>query len=406
MSGVLSGLRVVEVSAFVAAPLGGVTLAQLGADVIQISDVRGRIDYHRWPLADGGASLYWTALNKAKRSVRLDLSRPEGQELAQLLVAGSGGSGDGILVSNLPARGWMAYPALASRRSDLIMLTLTGNPDGSTAVDYTVNCAGGFPMITGRGGEPVNHALPAWDVAAGLYLSVGLLAAERHRRMTGQGQLVTLSLADVMLSTVANLGYVAEAQVNDAGRPPLGNDVYGAFGRDFPTADHRRVMVVAISDRQWRALCAATGLGRQLAMVGPMMGVDLGEEAGRFHARDAIAAVLAPWFAARSLDQVRSAFDGSGVLWGVFQDFKQLVAEDPRCSLDNPMFQRLHQPGIGDVLASHTPLGFGAVPRDRLRPAPVLGEHTDHVLADVLGLPDAEIGRLHDQGIVAGPVAA
>jgi len=406
VTGVLSGLRVVEVSAFIAAPLGGVTLAQMGADIIQISDVRGRIDYHRWPLADSGTSLYWTSLNKAKRSVRLDLSRPEGQELAQRLVVGSGGAQDGILLSNLPARGWMSYDALTAQRPDLIMLTLTGNPDGSTAVDYTVNCSGGFPMITGRGGEPVNHALPAWDVAAGLYLSVGLLGAERHRRLTGQGQQVSLSLADVMLSTVANLGYVAEAQVKDSSRPPLGNDVYGAFGRDFPTADGRRVMVVAISDRQWRALCEATGLGQQLAMAGPMMGVDLGDETGRYLARDAIAAVLAPWFAARGLDQVRAAFDGSGVLWGVFQDFKQLVSEDPRCSADNPMFQRIHQPGVGDILVSHTPLGFSEVPRSQIKPAPVLGEHTDLVLSEVLGMPDQEIGRLHDRGIIAGPMAA
>lgn len=406
MSGVLNGTRVVEVSAFVAAPLGGMVLAQLGAEVIQVSDIRGRIDYHRWPLAPSGTSLYWTALNKAKRSVRLDLSSPQGQELASRLVVGSGGAEDGILVTNLPARGWMAYESLAARRRDLIMLTLTGNPDGSTAVDYTVNCAGGFPMVTGDGAHPVNHALPAWDVASGLYLALGVVAADRHRRLTGQGQKVGLSLADVMLSTVANLGYVAEAMVNPTSRPAMGNDVYGAFGRDFPTRDGRRVMVVAISDRQWRALCQATGLGRQLAMVGPMMGVDLSDETGRFQARDAIAAVLAPWFAARSLDQVRAAFDTSGVLWGVFQDFRQLVAEDPRCSLANPMFQRLDQPGVGPVLAAHTPLDFADQPRTPMGPAPVLGQDTDQVLAEVLGLPDRDIGRLHDQGIVAGPLAA
>ena len=133
------------------------------------------------------------------------------------------------------------------------MLRLTGNADGSGAVDYTVNCASGFPTATGRDETPVNHVLPAWDIAAGLYLSTGLLAAERQRRRDGQGREVTLALADVMLASVGNLGYLADVQVNGHVRPPLGNDLYGALGRDFATRDGRRLMIVAISNRQWRA---------------------------------------------------------------------------------------------------------------------------------------------------------
>ena len=410
MTPLLSGLRVVEVTAFIAAPLGGMTLAQLGADVIRIDPIGGNIDYRRWPLAKNesgkdGASLYWTGLNKAKRSVALALDKPEGKEIARAIITEQGENA-GILLTNLPASGWMSHAALSEARPDLIMLRLTGNPDGSSAVDYTVNCASGFPMATGRGNEPVNHVLPAWDVAAGLYLATGLLAAERQRRLTGRGQEVTLSLADVMLATVGNLGYLAEVQVNSSVRQPLGNDLYGAFGRDFPTADGRRAMVVAISNRQWRALGKATGLAEKLAMVGPLMGVDMDDEGGRFQARDAIAAVLAPWFAAHTLDQIRTVFEGTGVLWGPYQDFGQLVAEDPRCSTANPLFQEVTQPGVGRHLMPGSPLSFGAVPRGDVRPAPRLGEHTDAVLADLLGLSAAEIGRLHDRGIVAGAVEA
>ncbi len=404
MTPLLSGLRIVEVSAFIAAPLGGMTLAQLGAEVIRIDPIGGNIDHHRWPLSPAGASLYWTGLNKGKRSVALALDTPQGREIARALITAPGEEG-GILLTNLPASGWMSHAALSAARPDLVMLRLTGNPDGSAAVDYTVNCASGFPLATGRGGEPVNHVLPAWDVAAGLYLATGLLAAERYRRRTGAGQEVTLSLADVMLATVGNLGYLAEAQVNGTVRPPLGNSLYGAFGRDFPTADGRRVMVVAISNRQWRALGEATGLAARLAMVGPLMGVDLDDEGGRFQARDAIAAVLAPWFAARGLEEIRRAFAGSGVLWGPYQDFGQLLAEDPRCSTANPLFQEVGQPGVGRHLAPGSPLAFGAVPRGAVAPAPRLGEHTDLVLAERLGLSAAEIGRLHDAGIVAGPAA-
>ncbi|HYH18406.1 MAG TPA: CoA transferase [Azospirillum sp.] len=406
MTALLSDLRVVEVSAFVAAPLGGMTLAQLGADVIRIDPVGGNIDYRRWPLANGsGTSLYWTSLNKAKRSVVLALDTPQGKEIAAALITAPG-PGGGVLLTNLPASGWMTYDALSAKRDDLIMLRLTGNPDGSTAVDYTVNCASGFPTVTGRGGEPVNHVLPAWDVAAGLYLATGLMAAERQRLRTGRGQEVRLSLADVMLATVGNLGYLAEVQVNGSQRQPIGNDLYGAYGRDFPTRDGRRAMVVAISNRQWRALGKATGLADKLAMIGPLMDVDLNDEGGRFQARDAINAVLAPWFAARTLDEVRAALDGTGVLWGPYQDFAQLVAEDPRCSTANPLFQRIDQPGVGPVMVPGSPLVFGAAPREAYRPAPRLGEHTDAVLADVLGLSSAEIGRLHDSGVVAGPKEA
>ncbi|WP_247884808.1 CoA transferase, partial [Azospirillum formosense] len=401
MSSLLSDLRVVEVSAFIAAPLGGMTLAQLGAEVIRIDPIGGNIDYRRWPVAPNGTSLYWTALNKAKRSVTLALDRPEGREIAQAIITASGENA-GFLLTNLPASGWMGYEALSARRDDLIMLRLTGNPDGSAAVDYTVNCASGFPMATGRGGEPVNHVLPAWDVAAGLYLATGLLAAERHRRRTGRGQEVTVALADVMLATVGNLGYLADVRVNGAVRPPMGNDLYGAYGRDFATADGRRAMVVAISNRQWKALGKATGLTERLAMIGPLMDVDMNDEGGRFLARDAISAVLAPWFAARTLSEVESAFAGAGVLWGPYRDFGQLVAEDARCSTANPLFREVEQPEVGPLLVPGSPLGFpGLGERTDHRPAPVLGQDTDAVLADLLGLPSAEIGRLHDAGIVA-----
>jgi 2-methylfumaryl-CoA isomerase len=398
----LSGLRVVEVSAFIAAPIGGMTLAQLGAEVIRIDPIGGNIDYKRWPLSPEGTSLYWTGLNKAKRSVTLALNKPEGQEIARALICAPGEDA-GILLTNLPASGWMSHAALSQSREDLIMLRLIGNSDGTGAVDYTVNSASGFPMATGRGEEPVNHVLPAWDIAAGLYLSTGLLSAERVRRREGRGQEVVLALSDVALASVANLGYVADVQVNGAVRQPMGNELYGAFGRDFATSDGRRVMLVAISNRQWRAIGKVTGLGEKLAMIGPMLDVDLNDEGGRFEARHAIAAVLAPWFAKHSLAEITRLFEGSGILWGPYQDFGQLVREDPRCSTANPMFAELDQPGVGRVLAPRVPLDFSGTPRPDPRPAPRLGEDSDAVLSEVLGLSSAAIGRLHDAGVVAGP---
>jgi len=148
MSGILSGLRVVEGSAFVAAPLGGMTLAQLGADVIRFDQIGGGLDYHRWPLAADGQSLFWAGLNKGKRSIQIDVRTPEGRELVAALIAVPGEQG-GIFLTNFPARGWLEYDALRKRRADLVMVALTGNPDGTSEVDYTVNPATGFPWATG-----------------------------------------------------------------------------------------------------------------------------------------------------------------------------------------------------------------------------------------------------------------
>jgi 2-methylfumaryl-CoA isomerase len=402
MNRLLQDLRIVEISAFVAAPLGGMTMAQMGADVIRIDPIGGGIDHARWPVTRDGASLYWAGLNKAKRSLALALDKPEGRDIARAVITAPG-AGGGILLTNLPPSRGLDFATLKAARDDLIMLRLTGNRDGSAAVDYTVNAASGFPLVTGQGGAPVNHVLPAWDIAAGLYLATALLAAERHRSRTGQGQEVVAALSDVMLATVGNLGYIGDVQINGTARPAIGNDLYGSFGRDFATADGQRVMIIALTRRQWRAIGEATGLGERLAMIGPMMDLDLDTEAGRYEARDAIGALLARWCGSHTVDEIRQAFAGAGVLWGHFQDFRQLVRGDPRCSVENPLFTSVDQPGIGRYLTPGLPLDFSADPRQPPRPAPVLGEHTDIVLTEVLGLSSAEIGRLRDARIIAGP---
>ena len=153
MNRLLQDLRIVEFSAFVAAPLGGMTMAQFGAEVIRIDPIGGAIDYNRWPVTDSGASLYWAGLNKAKRSVALALNKPEGRELAQA-IATAPGPGGGIVLTNLPPLPGLDYASLKAKRDDVIVLRLTGNRDGSAAVDYTVNAASGFPLVTGNNTAP------------------------------------------------------------------------------------------------------------------------------------------------------------------------------------------------------------------------------------------------------------
>ena len=391
----LSGLKVVEISAFVAAPLGGMTLAQLGADVIRIDPIGGNIDANRWPISDDGTSIYWASLNKGKRSVTLDLKSEEGQKIATDLIAEAG-----TLITNLPARGWLSYENLKQHREDLVMLRLGGWHDGSPAVDYTVNAASGFPIITGDDERPVNNAVPVWDVAAGLYISNGIMAAELDRRTSGKGQEITLALSDVMLATVGNLGYIAEVQATGKTRGALGNGLYGAYGQSFETADGRQLMVAVISNKHWRGLGKATGLSEKLEMIGPLLDVDLTTEGGRFEAREAIDAVVRPWFAAHTLAEAEAALKDAGVLVGGFQAFEELVNDDPRCTVQNPLLTEIDQAGVGRVLAPRVPLRFGQTPVADAVPASPLGGDTEAVLADVLGLNADEVTGLRGSSTI------
>ncbi len=399
----LAGLRVIELSAFVAAPLGGATLAAMGAEVIRIDLPGGGIDIGRWPLWNG-RSLYWAGLNQGKRSVTIDTRLPRGRELVKDLVVRSG-EGGGILLTNLPVEAWLRYEELAARRPDTIMLVITGDPNGGTAVDYTINAAIGFPWVTGpqEATGPVNHVLPAWDALTGYLAAAALLAAERHRRRTGEGQIIRLSLADVALAISGHLGLLAEAQLDPTPRPRVGNHIYGTFGHDFVARDGRQMMVVALTPRQWVSLLEATASQDAARRLEVARGEDLREEGARYRARAEIVAMLAPWFAQRTLSEIGETLDRHGVLWSPYQTFKELVESDPRASLANPMFSNVAQPGVGSWLAAGSPVRFGATPHKPANRAPELGEHTDQVLKEVLGLSPADIENLRREEVLGPP---
>ena len=404
--GILAGLRIVEGSAFVAAPLGGMTLAQLGAEVIRFDPLGGGLDAARMPVTTAGESLFWAGMNKGKKSIAIDIARPEGQQLATRLITAPGAQA-GLFLTNFPPRGWLAYEALRAHRADLVHVNVLGDRHGGSEVDYTVNPRVGFPDITGPGDlpGPVNHVLPAWDHICGQMAAVGLLAAERHRRLTGEGQYVKLALLDVALATLGHMGFIAEVEVNDEDRGRHGNDLFGAFGRDFVTRDGRRLMVVGLTARQWSGIGKATGLAADFDAAGARLGYDFRLERDRFRGREAIAAILAPWIAARDWATVRGDFDRAGVCFGPYQTIRELLERDPEASTQNPLFTVQAQPGIGRYRMPGSPLYFSGAAHLDAQPAPRLGENTDELLADVLGLSAGEIGRLHDARLVAGPGA-
>jgi len=404
MYDLLKGLRIVEGSSFVAAPLCGLTFVQLGADVIRFDPIGGGPDFGRWPLAPNGLSFYWEGLNKGKRSIAIDLSRPQGREIAVALVTAPGPA-KGCFVTNYPAASFLGHDKLAARRDDLITVRIAGSSDGRTALDYTVNCAAGYPEMTGppESGGPINHVLPAWDIASGLTAAVSLLAALRSRDATGQGTEVQVPLSNVAFSALSMLGNIGEASVRQNDRGRYGNALYGSFGRDFETADHKRLMIVAITKRQWTGLLEALGLQGEISALEKEHGVDfVNDEGARFEHRDALFPRVEREIRSRHFEQLVNLFDRHAVCWGEYQSVVQGLRNDPRISEANPMFERISHPSGETYIAAGYPGCFVNLDRSPVRPAPRLGAHTDEILAEELGMSGVQIAKLYDQKIVAG----
>ncbi|WP_137869603.1 CoA transferase [Sphingopyxis sp. 2PD] len=395
MYDLLTGLSVIEASSFVASPTAGLYCAQMGAEVIRVDQIGGGPDFRRWPVTESNDSLYWENLNRAKKSVALDLGRGEGRELLQALVRATG-----QFITNFPVGGFLAHEVLAAERPDLITVRIMGWADGSPALDYTVNNSVGYPMLTGTGPEPVNHVLPAWDLLSGAYAAFALLAAIQRRAVTGKGGEVRVPLSDVAIGTVANLGGVAEVLYSGANRPRLGNAVYGLFGRDFVTADGQRTMIVVVTPRQWTNLVAALELGDAIAAIEAARGVSFATDDGlRFTHRDALYPLFERAIAARRHADLAAAFDAGGIVHSPYRTMLDAV-QDPALVADNAIFGQADNPSGFTYPAAGA---FATLPHDARqppRPAPRNGEHSEEILMDRLSLPSGELARLIDAGIV------
>ncbi len=403
VAGPLAGLRIVELSSYVATPLSGLVLSQLGAEVIRVEQVGGAPDRDRMPRSPEGASLYWAGLNKGKKGIAVDLTSQAGRDLVADLIVGGGPQqtpGGGIVVSNSDRYADLGFEALSRRRPDLIHLLLTGQRDGGSALDYTVQAMVGFPFVQGPADNdrPSNSVVPAWDVAAGLYLATGLLAAERERRLTGKGQAVRIALADVALATAGTLGYIAEAQLTGVSRGPSGNEVYGTFGRDFATSDGVRFMIVAITASHFRKLTAAIGLADAMSAVEKALEADFGDEADRYRCRRAIASLFEETFARRPWSEVESLLVGTRIPYAPYRTFDDLTVDDSAFLRQSPLFSEVTQTGIATpFLAPGLPLVMDGhqVPAGI---APAIGQHTDEVLGAALGLSAERLAELHAEG--------
>jgi 2-methylfumaryl-CoA isomerase len=391
----LTGLSVIEASSFVASPSAGLYLAQMGAEIIRVDQIGGGLDYNRWPKTNEGNSLYWENLNRAKKSVALNLTVSEGRELLQELVRKTG-----QFVTNFPVNGFLSHEQLSSSRADLITIRVMGMADGGPALDYTVNSAVGYPDLTGPGPQPVNHVLPAWDLLTGAYAAFAMMAALHHRTETGNGQEVRIPLSDVAIGTAANLGSLAEVLYNGANRERLGNAVYGAFGRDFVTGDGTRLMVMAITPRQWTGLVKVLGIASEIAAIERERGVSFDRDEGvRFQHRDLLFPLVEAKVAEWKYTELKVALDAVGGCYGPYQTMHD-AAQDSGLVTNNPIFGRTDNPSGFDYPAAGAMATIPQLERNAPLPAPLLGAHSEEILTERLGLTTNMIGDLHAKGIV------
>ena len=380
----LAGLRVIEVGSFIAVPAAGLALRQLGARVIRVDPVGGAPDISRWPLGRDGRSLYWAGLNRGKESVVLDLAAAGGQSTLRRLVI-AGGPAGGILLSNIAGKPWLSDELLRRDRPDLIYLQVLGRADGGPAVDYTVNAASGLAYATGPedGPGPVDQALPAWDLLAASHTALAVLAALRQREATGDGAFLQIALEDVAMSTLTTLGFLPEAHLRLRNRGPHGNYLYGTFGADMTLSDGSRIMIVALTARQWDSLLELTGTARAVAALAAALDADFRTEGDRYLHRHVLAALMRPWFEARRPAEVAAALGGSRVLWAPFRHFTDVV-RDLGPGRGSPVVAEMTEEGFGEILATRGPVRLTG---DNGPPAaaPRLGQDTEAVLTELLG---------------------
>jgi 2-methylfumaryl-CoA isomerase len=230
-----------------------------------------------------------------------------------------------------------------------------------------------------------------------------LLAAERHRLRHGTGQAVDLNLKDVASAVIGHLGMIGDATVNAQERGKSGNALYGAYGQDFVCADGRRIMIIGLTDRQWRGIVKATDSADVMQRLAHENNADLNDEGARWALRHQITALLSPWFQGRALSDIAPIFDAAGLTWSEFRTIKRALAEDADLSAANPMFVKTQQGNSGSYLVPKSPMIFEQCDTPDAVKAPQLGEHTEEILGDVVGMSDREISQLFDGGIVAAP---
>ena len=404
MSGPLAGLRIFDLTRILAGPTAAQVLGDLGADVIKVERPGQGDDTRKWGppyLKDGAGrdtseSAYYLAANRNKRSITIDLEQPAGQALARRLIGRSDILFENFKVGNLAKYG-LAYDQLKDEFPGLIYCSLTGfgqtGPYAPRAgYDLLAQAMGGLMSITGeRGGPPVKVGVGIADLVTGRYCVTAILAALHHRDATGQGQHIDLALLDSQVSFLVNegLNHLIGGVIPKAWGTEHATIVpYGAF----PTADGHVILAIG-NDGQFRKFCVFAGA--------PALADDprFKTNSDRLHHRDAIVAAMSDLTRRQPTAYWVDGLAPLGVPCGpvntidkVFQD-PQVRARGMKIAMDHPK-------AGGPIPLIGSPIKMSRTPVEYRHAPPTLGQHTDEVLHEVLGMGDAEIAGLRQAGVV------
>lgn len=388
----LQGLRVLDLTRVLAGPYAAMVLADLGADVVKI-EVPGRGDDSRaYPPYVNGESAYFMSLNRNKRSVTLDLKNPAARELFLSLAR----KADVVLENFRPgtmARLGLSYETLHIENPRLIYAAASGFGQSGpysqrAAYDAVIQAMGGLMSITGPEGAPTRVGTSIADITAGLFTTIGILAALQSRAESGQGQMVDVAMLDSVVAILENAiaRYTATGEVPG----PLGNRHPAIFPFEpFETADGE-IMVAAGNNELWTRLCRALDIPELASdarfITNPQRHVHYAE----------MRAALDAVFRTRPTADWLSLLDAAGVPNGPINSIADVV-HDPQVQA-REMMQTVEHPVAGTTQLPGIPIKLSATPGAIRRAAPVLGEHTAEVLGEWLGLDDQEIEEMRSQG--------
>ncbi|MFN4063487.1 MAG: CaiB/BaiF CoA transferase family protein [Parazoarcus communis] len=407
MSGALSHIRVLDLSRILAGPWAGQMLADLGADVIKVERPGAGDDTRGWGPpwlkdeqgTDTQVAAYYLCANRNKRSVTIDITRPEGQALVRRLAADSDVVLENFKLGGLKQYG-LDYDSLKAVNPRLVYCSITGfGQDGPYApragYDFLIQGLGGLMSLTGlpdgeAGGGPMKVGVALTDILTGLYATNAVLAALAWRDRSGEGQHIDMALLDVQVACLANQAsnYLA------AGQNPrrLGNAHPSIVPyQDFPTADGYMILAIG-NDGQFARFCAEAGQ--------PELAADVRFATNR--ARVENRAVLIPLLKKLTVDRSTAdwiaALEAQAVPCGPINTLADVFA-DPQVQARGLKVTMPH-PVAGEVPLVASPMRLSATPVDYRLPPPMLGEHTDEVLAGTLGLDAHDIALLRKRGVV------
>jgi crotonobetainyl-CoA:carnitine CoA-transferase CaiB-like acyl-CoA transferase len=407
LPGALGHLRVLDLSRVLAGPWASQVLADLGADVIKVERPGGGDDTRGWgpPYlrdargAETGESAYFASANRGKRSIAIDLSRPEGQDVARRLAARCDVVIENFKVGVLTRLG-LGYDRLAAENPGLVYCSITGfgqtGPYRHRAgYDFLIQGMGGLMSVTGApdgapGGAPMKVGVAVTDVMTGMYAATAILAALAHRERSGRGQHIDLALLDVQVAMLANQAATFLATGIPPGR--LGNAHPSIVPyQAFATRDGYVLLAVG-NDAQFARLCDVAG--RPDLAADPRFATN----AGRVVNRDVLVPALEALLAARTSRSWIEALEAAGVPCGPVNDLAE-VFEDPQV-VHRGLRVELQHPVAGTVPVVRSPIRLSGTPVVHRAAPPVLGQHSRQVLADLLGLEDGEIEALRASGAV------